>query len=199
MRRIVAQLFMSLDGVVEAPNEWHFPYFNDEMGAAVGGTLSGADTYLIGRKTYEAFAGAWPDRELAGGEDAPMAKQLGDTRKVVVSNQELEFTWRNSELLRGDLVAAVTALKNEPGGTIGISGSVSVVRQLLAARLLDELHLMVHPIVLGKGLKLFAEGEVPIPLTLNKSETFRTGVLNLFYSPAETAPEGTYEDAKKAL
>ncbi|HTF08323.1 MAG TPA: dihydrofolate reductase family protein, partial [Asanoa sp.] len=91
------------------------------------------------------------------------------------------------------------ALKNEPGGTIGISGSVSVVRQLLAARLLDELHLMVHPIVLGKGLKLFAEGEVPIPLTLNKSETFRTGVLNLFYSPAETAPEGTYEDAKKAL
>ena len=199
MRRIVAQLFMSLDGVVEAPNEWHFPYFNDEMGVAVGGTLSGADTYLIGRKTYDSFAGAWPDRELAGEEDAAIAKQLGDTRKIVVSRQPLEFTWRNSELLRGDLVEAVAALKNEPGGTIGMSGSVSVVRQLLAARLLDELHLMVHPIVLGTGLRLFGDGEGPIPLTLNKSETFRTGVLNLFYSPAEVAPEGTYEDAKKAL
>ncbi|HTF09884.1 MAG TPA: dihydrofolate reductase family protein, partial [Asanoa sp.] len=119
MRRIVAQLFMSLDGVVEAPNEWHFPYFNDEMGAAVGGTLSGADTYLIGRKTYEAFAGAWPDRELAGGEDAPMAKQLGDTRKVVVSNQELEFTWRNSEpempmVPPGSFFRAVTAATRSP-------------------------------------------------------------------------------------
>ncbi|MEV0720797.1 dihydrofolate reductase family protein [Asanoa sp. NPDC050611] len=199
MRRIVAQLFISLDGVVEAPDQWHFPYFNDEMGRAVGGTLSAADTYLIGRKTYDSFAGAWPDRELAGEADAEMAKTLGDTRKIVVSRQPLEFTWRNSELLRGDLVEAVTALKNEPGGTIGMSGSVSVVRQLLAAGLLDELHLLMHPIVVGKGLKLFADGEQPIPLTLNKSETFKTGVLNLFYSPAETAPQGTYEDARNAL
>jgi dihydrofolate reductase len=199
MRKLVAQLFISLDGVVEAPDRWHFPYFNDEMGVAVGGTLSAADTYLIGRKTYDTFAGAWPDRELAGEEDAAMAKTLGDTRKIVVSRQPLEFTWRNSELLRGDLVEAVTALKNEPGGTIGMSGSVSVVRQLLAAGLIDDLHLLVHPLVVGKGLKLFAEDEQPIPLTLTKSETFRTGVLNLFYSPAKTAPHGTYEDAKKAL
>jgi dihydrofolate reductase len=199
MRRIIAQLFISLDGVVEAPDQWHFPYFNDEMGRAVAGTLSSADTYLLGRKTYDSFAGAWPDRELAGEEDAEMAKTLGDTRKIVVSRQPLEFTWRNSELLRGDLVEAVTALKNEPGGTIGMSGSVSIVRQLLAAGLLDELHLLVHPIIVGTGMKLFADGEQPIPLTLNKSETFRTGVLNLFYSPAETAPRGTYEDAKKQL
>src|ERR1044072_1423382 len=102
MRKVVAQLIMSLDGVVEAPDQWHFPYFNDEMGVAGGGTLSAADTYLIGRKTYDSFAGAWPDRELAGEEDAPMAKRLGDVRKIVVSRQPLEFTWRNSELLEGD-------------------------------------------------------------------------------------------------
>ena len=96
----------------------------------------------------------------AGEEDADFAKKLGDVRKIVASNQELEFTWRNSEQLQGDLVEAVTALKNEPGeGTIGMSGSVSVVRQLLAAGLLDELHLLVHPIAVRKGMRLFDEGE----------------------------------------
>ena len=132
MRKIVAQLFISLDGVVEAPDQWHFPYFNDEMGEAVSSDLVGADTFLLGRKTYDSFAGAWPARETAGGEDAGFAKILGDTRKIVVSRQQLEFDWRNSEVLAGDLVEAVTALKNEPGGHIGMSGSISVVRQLLA-------------------------------------------------------------------
>ena len=117
MRKIIAGLFISLDGVVEAPDQWHFPYFNDEMGAAVGATIGCADTMLFGRKTYDSFAGAWPEREAAGGEDADFAKLLGDARKIVVSNQDLEFTWRNSEQLEGDFVEAVTALKNEPGGT----------------------------------------------------------------------------------
>ena len=96
-----------------------------------------------------------------------MARALGDARKIVVSRQHLEFTWRNSEQLNGDLVEAVAALKQEPGeGTIGMSGSVSVVRQLLAAGLIDELHLLVHPIAMRKGMRLFDEGEPPIPLTL---------------------------------
>ena len=164
MRKITAGLFISLDGVVEDPQDWHFPYFNDEMGAAVTNQLATADTLLLGRKTYDSFAGAWPDREAAGEEDAAMGKALGDARKVVVSNQNLQFTWRNSEQLKGDLVEAVTALKNEPGATdIGMSGSVSVVRQLLAADLLDELHLLVHPIAVRKGMRLFDEGESAHP------------------------------------
>ena len=198
MRKITAGLFISLDGVVEAPDQWHFPYFNDEMGAAVDSTLGAADTLLLGRVTYDSFAGAWPEREEAGEEDAPIAKKLGDARKVVVTNQELEFTWRNSERLEGDFVEAVTALKNEPGGNIAMSGSISVVRQLLAAGLLDELSLLVHPIAVRKGMRLFDEGE-PIPLELISSETFETGVLNLVYRPADSAPEGTYEDAKEHL
>jgi dihydrofolate reductase len=199
-KKIIANLFISLDGVVEEPGEWHFPYFNDEMGAAVDASLRSTDTLLLGRKTYDDHAGAWPEREVAGGEDAEFAKVLGDMRKIVVSRQRLDLTWRNSEQLEGDLVEAVTALKNQTGGgNIGMSGSVSVVRQLLAAGLLDELHLLVHPIAVRKGMRLFDEGEPPVPLRLLSSEAFSTGVLNLVYGPAESSGDATYEDAKAHL
>lgn len=132
----------------------------------------------------------------------PASSTEGGTKSptTCVESQQLEFTWRNSERLTGDLIEAVTALKNEPDtGPIGMSGSVSVVRQLLAAGLLDELHLLVHPIAVRKGMRLFEEGETPIPLKLISSETFQTGVLNLFYAPAESAGQATYDDAKAHL
>jgi dihydrofolate reductase len=198
MRKILAGLFIALDGVVEEPADWHFPYFNDEMGAAVDGQLGAADTLLLGRKTYDSFAGAWPDREAAGEEDADFAKKLGDARKIVVSRQDLQFTWRNSEQLQGDLVETVAALKNEPGGDIAMSGSVSVVRQLLEAGLLDELHLLVHPIAVRSGMRLFDEGE-RMPLRLLSSQTFETGVLYLVYARDESAPTGGYEEAREHL
>jgi dihydrofolate reductase len=191
MRKVIANLFISLDGVVEDPQDWNVPYFNDEMGEAVGAVLTSADTLLFGRKTYDDFAGAWPEREAAGEEDAGMAKALGDARKLVVSNQRLEFTWRNSEQLEGDLVEAVTTLKQEPGRNIAMSGSISVVRQLLAGGLLDELHLLVHPIAVRKGRRLFDEDERPIPLRLVSSEAFSTGVLHLVYGPAEPTGDVT--------
>jgi dihydrofolate reductase len=198
MRKIFATMFISLDGVVEAPNEWHFPYFSDEMGAAVDRVLGHSDTLLIGRETYETFAGAWPEREAAGGEDADFAKKLGDARKVVVTHQDLDLKWRNSELLKGDLVEAVSALKEEPGDThIAMSGSPSVVRQLLQAGLLDELHLLVHPVVVNKGMRLFEDGDSMIPLALLSSNTFKTGVLDLIYAPAEAPGKVTYDDIKK--
>jgi dihydrofolate reductase len=200
VKKLTADLFISLDGVVEDPHLWHFPYFDDEMGAAVSATVGSSDTLLLGRKTYDSFAGAWPERELAGGEDAGMAKALGDARKIVVSNQPLELTWRNSELLQGDLVEAVTALKDEPGGGhIAMSGSVSVVRQLLAAGLIDELHLLVHPIAVRKGMRLFDEGDAPLPLRLLSSEAFQTGVLNLVYGPADPPADAGYDEAKAHL
>jgi dihydrofolate reductase len=198
MRKITAGMFVSLDGVVEAPDQWHFPYFNDEMGAAVDAQLGAADTILLGRETYDSFAGAWPEREADGGEDAEFAKKLGDARKIVVSRQRLEFDWRNSEQLTGDLVDAVTALKGEPGGDIAMSGSVSVVRQLLAEGLLDELHLFVHPIAVRTGARLFDDGET-IPLRLLSSQAFKTGVLYLVYARDDVERTGTYEDAKLHL
>jgi dihydrofolate reductase len=200
MRKIVAELFISLDGVVDGLEDWHFPYFNDEMGVAVDAVLGTADTILLGRKTYDSFVGAWPEREAAGEEDADFAKGLGDARKIVVSNQKLEFTWRNSEQLEGDLVQGVAALKNELGDThIAMAGSISVVRQLLSAGLLDRLHLLVHPIAVRKGTKLFDDAESSVPLRLISSETFTTGVLNLMYEATDPRPEGTYEDAKAHL
>ena len=199
MRKVVASLFISLDGVVEAPDQWHFPYFNDEMGVAVDAVFN-TDTLLLGRVTYDSFAGAWPGREEAGEADAEFAKRLGDARKFVVSNQRLEFTWRNSEQLEGDLVDAVAALKKGPGETnIAISGSPSVVRQLLSAGLLDELHLLVHPIAVRKGMRLFDESDARIPLRLVRADVFETGVLNLVYGPAESPGNAGYEEAKQHL
>src|SRR5215471_8027131 len=108
MATISASLFTALDGVVDpGVGNWHFPYFNQEMGEAVARTHD-ADVMLFGRVTYDGFAGAWPEREAAGGEDAEFAKRLGDVRKVVVSHKPLKLTWRNSEQLQGDIVDGVT-------------------------------------------------------------------------------------------
>ncbi|MQY20873.1 dihydrofolate reductase family protein [Nocardia macrotermitis] len=198
MRRITAGLFIALDGVVAEPQDWHFPYFNEEMGAAVGEQMGTADTMLFGRTTYEGFAAAWPEREAAGGPDAEMARHFGDVRKIVATRHDIALTWRNSEVLQGDLVAAVTALKQEPGGDIGLSGSVSIVRQLLAAKLIDELHLLIHPIAMRSGMRLFEEAETPLPLTLLRSATFETGVIHTVYGPGEIL-EGGYEQARESL
>jgi dihydrofolate reductase len=197
MRKIIASLFTTIDGVVEAPEKWHFPYFNEEMGAVVGALM--ADTQLLGRKTYETFAATWPAREAAGGDDAPLAAQIGDQRKIVVSNQRLEFAWRNSELLAGDLIEAVTALKAEPGGDIAISGSTSIVRQLLDVGLIDELHLLVDPIAVRDGARLFEQSGAALPLALVDITGLSNGVLHVVYGPVVTAPGGTYRDASKAM
>jgi dihydrofolate reductase len=200
MAKIKASMFIALDGVVDpAVGNWHFPYFNEEMGDAVGRTHD-ADVMLFGRVTYDSFAGAWPEREAAGEADAAMAKHLGDMRKIVASRTPLTFTWRNSEQVQGDFVEAVTALKRDPAiGQIALSGSVSLVRQLLDAGLLDELHLFVHPATAGSGLRLFEDGGPARPMKLISAQPFETGVLYLVYTPDPDPPTGSYDDAKENL
>ena len=200
MATISASLFTALDGVVDpGVGNWHFPYFNDEMGKAVEATHN-ADVMLFGRVTYDSFAGAWPEREAAGEEDAAFAKRLGDMRKIVASRRPREFAWRNSEQLQGDLVDTIRALKDDPAiRRIALSGSVSVVRQLLDAGLLDELHLFVHPATAGSGLKLFDEGGPARHLELVSSQAFTTGVVYLVYGQDPNPPTGSYEDAKESL
>lgn len=200
MATIVSNMFMALDGVVDpGVGSWHFPYFNEELGDAVSQTHD-ADVMVFGRVTYDSFAGAWPGREAAGEADAALAKRLGDMRKIVASRSPLEFTWRNSEQLQGDLVETVTALKNDPAiSRIALSGSVSIVRQLLDAGLLDELHLFVHPATAGSGLRLFADGMPAHYLKLISSQPFRTGVVHLVYGPDPDPPTGTYENARETL
>jgi dihydrofolate reductase len=177
-RKIAAGLFISLDGVVEAPEQWHFPYLDEEMGAALAQLQAEADTLLMGRLTYETFAAVWPERT------GPMADALNGIRKLVASTTLTEAHWNNTTVIDGDVIAFLKDLKQQPGGNINLSGSISLTRTLLEAGLLDELRLMVHPIVLGTGMRLFPEGAGRVPLRLAASTTFSTGVLDLTYQPA---------------
>lgn len=200
MATLVSTLFISLDGVAEIDPAWHFPYFDDAMGAAVGDDYEDVDVLLLGRVTYDSFAGAWPGREAAGEEDAVFAAQLGDTRKVVATRGDADLGWRNVERLQGDLVEGVTALKGEAGvERILVAGSLSVVRQLLAAGLVDELRLFVHPVAARKGERLFDEGEPIYPLRLLRSDVFPTGVMKVVYAPSSLPGEAGYDDVKDTL
>jgi dihydrofolate reductase len=195
--KIISTLFISLDGVVEPDEEWHFAYFDDAMGAAVSEDYGTSNTLLLGRVTYDSFAGAWPDRETAGGEDASFAKIIGDMRKIVVSRQPLNLGWRNVEQIEGDLVDAVRALRaDESVRGVLIPGSISVVRQLLAAGLIDELRLLVHPVAARGGARLFDDGDAPYHLRLLKNEAFPTGVVRLIYAPSEAPGSAGYDDVK---
>lgn len=199
MAKVVSTMFISLDGVAEIDPAWHFPYFDDRMGAVVGKDYEDVDVLVLGRETYDSFAGAWPGREQAGGEDATFAAQLGDTRKVVATRGDQDLGWRNVERT-ADVLATVRALKDDPAvGKILLAGSISIVRQLLAAGLLDELSLLVHPVAARSGERLFGETETVQPLALLHSEALPTGVVHLVYAPAELPGAATYEDAKEHL
>ena len=182
MRKIKSYFFISLDGVVEAPDKWHFPYFDDEMGAAVGAGFATADAMLMGRVLYEEWAVYWPEHA-----DEPFGEVMNSMQKYVVSSSLDAAEWQNSELISGDEAAQKLAeIKAQDGGDITMSGSGTTVRWLLREGLLDELNLMVHPIAVGDGLaRLFPPNEPSIPLTLLSSQTFKSGVLNLSYSPAK--------------
>ena len=181
MRKIVAGLFLSLDGVYEAPDQWHFPYFNDEMGEAVDAQMAAADTMLLGRVTYQEFAGYWPQQTNA---DVDIADYMNNTPKLVVSTTLDTVEWQNSTLIKGNVAEELTRLKQQPGKNIGITGSGTLVRSLLRDDLLDELRLLVHPIVVGRGKRLFADEGEQKALQLVDSKTFSTGVLYLTYQPA---------------
>ena len=182
MRKVVAGLFMSLDGVVEAPETWQFPYFNEEMRATVASQMAAADTMLLGRRTYEAFAAYWPDK----GSDVEFADQINRTPKLVASRTLATVDWQNSSLITGDVGDALRNLKEQPGKNISITGSATLVRSLLRDGVLDELQLLVHPIAVGAGKRLFEDIGERVPLRLAGSKTFSTGVLYLTYLPAES-------------
>ncbi len=179
-RKIVAGLFISLDGVVEAPHEWHFPYFNDEMGEAVDSQIAAADTMLLGRVTYQEFAAYWPHQ----GSEVELADHMNTTPKLVVSTTLDRVEWQNSTLIKGNVAEELTRRKQQPGKDISITGSATLVRSLLRDGLLDELRLLVHPIVVGLGKRLFEQGSDQTALKLVESKTFSTGVLYLTYKPA---------------
>jgi dihydrofolate reductase len=190
--RIVVNEFMSLDGVVQAPGGpeedtdggfghggWSMPYFDvDVMGTAISEGMSTAEALLFGRRTWQGMAAAWPER--AGDQ---YADQMNSIKKYVVSNtlSDADLTWNNSTLIP---FAEIAALRGREGGDVVVWGSPSLVRGLLAEGLVDELNLMIEPIVLGGGKRIFAEDGIARPMRLVRSTTAGTGVQVATYQPA---------------
>jgi dihydrofolate reductase len=184
MRKTVASILTTLDGVVESPEKWQLRYFDDELGKLIDAAAANADTMLLGRRTYEEFAAFWPGQN--GNE--PMADYMNETPKHVVSTTLTELEWRNSSLVAGNVAVAVDALKRQAGGNIQIYGSPTLVRSLLRDGLLDELDLLVHPIVVGGGKRLFENANYGTALRLVESHPLGSGVLALRY--VQSAREG---------
>ncbi|GAA0393107.1 pyrimidine reductase [Acrocarpospora corrugata] len=184
MRKIVSGFFISLDGVVEAPHEWHFPWFSDQMGAAIVGATNASDAMLMGRNVYQEWAEYWPNAP----EDDEFGQFINNVDKYVVSTTLTEAGWGNTTVIPGDdLVERITELKSRPGKDIYISGSPTLVRSLLGHGLVDELQLLIHPIIVGSGERLY-EGLDQIPLKVVAAETFETGVLFVRYAPDDSKP-----------
>lgn len=181
MRKIVAALYVSVDGVIESPEQWHFPYANAEFAEAIEAQMAGSDAMLLGRRLYEEWAEFWPKQ----GAELPMANYMNNTPKYVISTTLTGAEWQNSTVIGEHVGAEIATLKQQPGKNIAVAGSATLVWSLLRDGLLDELRLLLHPIVVGgAGKRLFDESDVRVPLSLVGSQLFSTGVLALTYVPA---------------
>jgi dihydrofolate reductase len=185
MRKLVASFFISLDGVVQGPGPgddfelagWTMPYWDDDVAAFVGAGMQAADTLLLGRVTYQGFAAAFAS------STGPDAEIMNSYRKYVVSTTLERADWNNASLIKGNIVEEITKLKQQPGQDIGMSGSGTLVQSLLRHNLIDELNLLIYPVVLGRGKRLFEDG-VNSNLKLKQSKTSSSGVLLTTYQVA---------------
>lgn len=196
MRKIVAAEYISVDGVVEAgwtgrtpalspTDELTSRYFNaPQVGQAVGALTAGGDTLLLGRVTYEGLAAFF------AGQSGGMADQMNAMRKIVVSSTLDKADWQNTTVVSADPAGEITSLKQEPGKNINVSGSATLVRWLLAERLLDELHLLVFPVVMGSGTRLFDQGTEPADLGPADCTPLGDGIMHLAYHPPSRPPSG---------
>jgi dihydrofolate reductase len=181
VRKVNAVELVSLDGVMESPEGWAFAYSNDEMEETNASGMAASDALLLGRVTYEHLAAYWPHQP--GGE--PTVDYINSVPKYVVSTTLEEAGWNNSTIIKENISEGISQLKRQPGKDIAVLGSGALVRSLLRDRLLDELRLMVHPVILGSGKRLFEDGDDREPLELIGSRTFGTGVVYLTYRPTD--------------
>jgi dihydrofolate reductase len=179
MRTLKAWQYITLDGVVEAPEKWVMP--DDEMFDEQAAGYAASDALLLGRRTYEIFAAAWPQR----GSDVANADWMNNTQKYVVSTTLESPEWQNTTVLAGEVSEAVSRLKQEDGETITLNGSATLLRSLLSAGLVDEMCLFLHPVVLGSGDRLFDNAEDRVALKLSDCHTYDNGVVSLTYQPTE--------------
>jgi dihydrofolate reductase len=179
--RIVVSEFITLDGVIEAPDQWSFPYGTDELYQYKLDELMTTDAGLLGRVTYEGFAAAWPESD-----ESDFATRLNNMPKYVVSTTLEKAEWNNSHIIRSNVPEEIARLKQQPGNDMAVSGSATLIQTLIRHDLVDEYHLLVYPVVLGKGIRLFQEGATT-NLKLVESRTFSSGVVLLVYQRERTA------------
>lgn len=203
MRKIIAATFLSIDGVMQAPGGpeedptggfkfggWQAPLFDDELGAVIGETFSQPFDLLLGRKTYDIFAAHWPY--------APEGDPIGTvfdriTKYVATRNSNFAFDWKNSESLGSDIVAALTKLKQSDGPNLLIQGSSDLIQTLLANNLINEFTLMISPVILGTGKRLFGDGTAPTGMKLVSSQVTPVGSVVLKYVPDGAVQTGSFE------
>jgi dihydrofolate reductase len=201
--KLIVGAFVSLDGVMQGPGGpdedrdggfdlggWVVPYAGEDMGEFVVESITSTDALLLGRKTYEIFAAHWPK---VTDENDPIATKLNSMPKYVASRTLDKVEWNNSTLLQGDAAEAVAELKRQPGGTIQTQGSAELIQTLIRNNLVDEYRLLVYPVVLGKGKRLFREGSVPSALRLMDTKTTSNGVAIHTYEAAGQPTFGEFE------
>ena len=178
MRKLTSFLFMSLDGVVEAPDTYVRPDLFEDFPALIGQAIAEQDTVLLGRKMYEEWSAYWPTSEIQ-----PFSGFINNVPKFVVSKTLAAADWHRSNILSGPLDAEIARLKNGEGGTIGLHGSLSLVQSLLVAGLLDEMRFILCPVVAGRGRRLLTDRNEPIQLDLISAQSTPTGLQYLTYRP----------------
>lgn len=189
MRKINAALFITLDGVVEAPGGeptlpedrrgWSMPFMNDEVGQVIGAAMAESDAMLLGRRTYEGFAAFWPTVP----EDDPFSAVMNNRTKYVVSTTLDKAEWKNSHLIKGNLVEELNKLKQQPGKDITVVGSGTLVHSLLKSGLVDELQLMLCPVILGVGSRLFDGADFMRTMKVLETRSFSSGMIYLRLQP----------------
>jgi dihydrofolate reductase len=187
-RKVIVTEFITLDGVIEAPGPahdfkhagWTMPFWGDDIGKFKSEEMFAADALLLGRKTYEGFAAAWPGRQDPEG----FADRMNGVPKYVATHTLKKLEWNNSHMLQGDVAEAVTKLKREPGQNILVAGSGDLVQTLTRRGVVDEFCLLTYPVALGEGQRLFAAG-TQAKLELIESRAFKSGVVALRYRVAK--------------
>ena len=179
--RLVATEYVSLDGVFEEPGHWSRPFFDEQAGQFKWDELQAADAQLLGRKTYEGFAKAWPTMEGTG----EFGVKMNTMPKYVVSSTLKNPTWSGTTVLSGDFMQAIRELREQPGKDLLLAGSGQLFNSLMRENLIDVYRLMVHPIVLGPGPRLFANGEGRLALDLVDVKRFGKGIVVLELVPAK--------------
>lgn len=182
MAKIVVAEFLTLDGVMEAPEKWQFLYFGPDFGQYAAQTIAACDGFLLGRVTYNIFSTSWPNIPEDG---SGISTRLNEGPKYVVSNTLEKADWNNTTILKGDGAESVAKLKETFDGVLGVNGSGKLARTLMENGLVDEYNLMIHPVVVGSGQRLFEEGTPTLSgLQLAETKTFSTGIISLVYRPA---------------